>query len=64
LRPCEPGEANDPDFGRPITAPLEPCAELLGVDLAAIGGAGRQVESYIRSDIRSDGISGLEPDAA
>ncbi len=27
-------EAHDPDLGRPITAPLEQCAELLGIDLA------------------------------
>jgi hypothetical protein len=26
----------DPDLGRPVAAPLERCAELLGVDLATI----------------------------
>jgi hypothetical protein len=25
---------HDPDLGRPIAAPLERCAELLGIDLA------------------------------
>jgi len=31
-------EANDPDFGQPIAAPLDQAAELLGVDLATIRG--------------------------
>ncbi len=26
-------EARDPDFARPIAAPLDRCAELLGIDL-------------------------------
>jgi hypothetical protein len=30
------GTWHDPDLGRPIAAPLEQCAELLGVDLATI----------------------------
>jgi hypothetical protein len=43
-------EANDPNFGRPIAAPLERCAELLGVDLATIRELAAKVEPYIRSD--------------
>jgi hypothetical protein len=31
-------EAHDPTLTRPIAAPLERCAELLGVDLDAITG--------------------------
>ena len=34
----------------PITAPLERCAELLGVDLAAIHELAAKVEPYIRAD--------------
>jgi hypothetical protein len=30
------GSWHDPDLGRPIAAPLQQCAELLGVDLATI----------------------------
>jgi hypothetical protein len=30
------GTWHDPDLGRPIAAPLERCAELLGVDLATV----------------------------
>jgi hypothetical protein len=41
---------HDPDLGRPIAAPLERCAELLGVDLATIGAAAATVEPYIRAD--------------
>jgi hypothetical protein len=29
-------EASDPDSGRPVAAPLDRCAGLLGVDLATI----------------------------
>jgi hypothetical protein len=36
--------------GRPIVAPLERCAELLGVDLAAIRAAAANVEPYLRAD--------------
>jgi hypothetical protein len=35
-------EAHDPTLSRPIAAPLERCAELLGVDLAAIQEAAAQ----------------------
>ena len=44
------GTWHDPDLGRPIAAPLERCAELLGVDLAAIEKAAANVEPYIRAD--------------
>ena len=44
------GTWHDPDLGRPIAAPLERCAELLGVDLAAIGAAAAKVEPYLRAD--------------
>jgi hypothetical protein len=37
-------------LGRPIAAPLERCAQLLGVDLATIGEAAANVEPYIRAD--------------
>jgi hypothetical protein len=43
-------EANDPDFGRPIAAPLDRCAELLGVDLATIREVAANVEPYFRVD--------------
>ena len=29
-------DANDPTFGRPLAAPLEQCAQLLGVNLAIL----------------------------
>jgi hypothetical protein len=44
------GTWHDLDLGRPIAAPLERCAELLGVDLATIGEAATNVEPYLRSD--------------
>ena len=43
-------EGRDPDFGRPIAAPLEQCAELLGVDLATAREAAANVEPYVRAD--------------
>jgi hypothetical protein len=43
-------EAEDPAYYRPIAAPLEKCAELLGVDLATIQRAAVDVEPYIRVD--------------
>ena len=43
-------EADDPAYSRPIAAPLEKCAELLGVDLATIQRAAADVEPYIRVD--------------
>jgi hypothetical protein len=44
------GTWHDADVGRPIAAPLERCAELLGVDLAAIRAAAVKVEPYLRAD--------------
>ena len=44
------GTWHDPEPGRPIAAPLEMCAELLGVDLATIGAAAAKVEPYLRAD--------------
>ena len=43
-------EAHDPDLGRPVAAPLEQCAELLGVDLATVREVAAKVEPYIRAD--------------
>jgi hypothetical protein len=43
-------ETHDPTLTRPITAPLERCAELLGVDLTAIQEAAAHVEPYLRVD--------------
>jgi hypothetical protein len=44
------GTWRDPDLGRPIAAPLEQCAELLGVDLATVREAAVNIEPYIRAD--------------
>jgi hypothetical protein len=44
------GTWHDPDLGRPIAAPLPQCAELLGVDLAAIYAAAANVEPYVCAD--------------
>ena len=44
------GTWHDLDLGRPIAAPLERCAELLGVDLATIREAATDVEPYVRTD--------------
>jgi hypothetical protein len=44
------GTWQDPDLGRPIAAPLERCAELLGVDLATVRELAAGIEPYIRSD--------------
>src|SRR4029453_9479176 len=48
--PGSVGTWHDPDLGRPIAAPLERCAELLGVDLATIHEAAANVEPYLRAD--------------
>ena len=37
-------------MGRPIAAPLERCAELLGVDLATVRELAANVKPYIRAD--------------
>jgi hypothetical protein len=44
------GTWHDPDLSRPIAAPLQRCAQLLGVDLATIQEAAANVEPYIRAD--------------
>jgi hypothetical protein len=44
------GTWHDPDLGRPIAAPLERCAELLGVDLATVRELAQGIEPYRRSD--------------
>jgi len=44
------GTWHDPDLGRPIAAPLQRCAQLLGVDLAAIQEAAANVEPYVCTD--------------
>ena len=44
------GTWHDPDVGRPIAAPLERCAKLLGVDLATLRKLAANVEPYIRAD--------------
>jgi hypothetical protein len=43
-------ERHDSDFNRPIAAPLDRCAELLGVDLATVRRAATAVEPYVRVD--------------
>jgi hypothetical protein len=43
-------ERRDRDSGRPIAAPLEQCAELLGIDLATVREVAANVEPYIRAD--------------
>jgi hypothetical protein len=44
------GTWHDLDVGRPIVAPLERCAELLGVDLATVCELAASVEPYLRAD--------------
>jgi hypothetical protein len=44
------GTWHDPELGRPIAAPLEECAELLGVDLATVCELAAGVEPYVRAD--------------
>jgi hypothetical protein len=43
-------EAHDPTFTRPIAAPLERCAELLGVEFTTVHEVATQVEPYVRVD--------------
>jgi hypothetical protein len=42
--------AQTPTVPRPIAAPLDRCAELLGVDLATIQQAATHVQPYLRVD--------------
>jgi hypothetical protein len=44
------GTWHHPELGRPIAAPLERCAELLGVDLATVREVAAKVEPYVRTD--------------
>jgi hypothetical protein len=44
------GTWHDPELGRPIAAPLERCAELLGVDLATVRELAAGIEAYRRAD--------------
>jgi hypothetical protein len=44
------GTWHDPDLGRPIAAPLDRCAKLLGVDLATVCQVAAGIEPYIRAD--------------
>jgi hypothetical protein len=44
------GTWHDPDLGRPIAAPLERCAELLGVDFSTVRELATKVEPYVRAD--------------
>ena len=44
------GTWHDLDLSRPIAAPLERCAELLGVDLATVRELAANVEPYVRAD--------------
>ena len=44
------GTWHDPDLGRPIAAPLERCAQLLGMDLATVRELAAWVEPYLRAD--------------
>jgi hypothetical protein len=43
-------EGHDPTLTRPIAAPLERCAELLGVELVDLQAAAVHVEPYLRVD--------------
>jgi hypothetical protein len=43
-------DAQDPTYGRPLAAPLERCAELLGVELATLRTVAANIEPYIRVD--------------
>ena len=44
------GTWHDLELGRPIAAPLERCAELLGVDLATLCEAAANVQPHLRAD--------------
>jgi hypothetical protein len=44
------GTWHDPALNRPIAAPLQRCAELLGVDFATIQQVAANIEPYLRAD--------------
>jgi hypothetical protein len=48
-------EAKDQTLSWPVAAPLKRCAELLGVELAAVSAAA-QVEPYLRVDGTRSGV--------
>jgi hypothetical protein len=48
-------ERHDPDPTRPVAAPLDRCAELLGVELATVREAAATVEPYLRADVTKQG---------
>jgi hypothetical protein len=55
------GTWHDLDVGRPLAAPLEQCAQLLGVDLATVHELAAKVEPYLRADgIRIWSLTQLE----
>ena len=43
-------EARDPTFARPVAAPLERCAGILGVDLTTVLQVAACIEPYVRVD--------------
>ncbi len=43
-------DTSDPHHTRPLAAPLDRCAALLGVDLATVCEAAVNVEPYLRAD--------------
>jgi len=43
-------EARDPTLARPVAAPLERSAEILGVDLATVRQVAACIEPYVRVD--------------
>jgi hypothetical protein len=43
-------DGHDPTLTRPIAAPLERCAELLGVELVVLQATAVHVEPYLRVD--------------
>ncbi len=47
---CRGGTWQDPDLGRPIAAPLQRCAELLGVEVATVRELAAKLEPYVRAD--------------
>jgi hypothetical protein len=51
------GTWHDPDLGRPIAAPLERCAQLLGVDLATIQEAAANSRILVRRSRRTTGTN-------
>jgi hypothetical protein len=57
LRVMRTWERHDSDLTRPVAAPLDRCAELLGVDLATVRKAAANVEPYIVPTASRGGVS-------